>query len=84
MSSERGVGLEKGDAEADPATSRGRPLLLGKRRYGDLRFRLHPVGQTLPGSSNTRSGGLMLLVTLLHGPGKLSVDHVLGKRFFKD
>ncbi len=28
--------------------------------------------------------GLMLLVTLLHGPGKLSVDHVLGKRFFND
>lgn len=26
--------------------------------------------------------GLMLLVTLLHGPGKLSVDHLLRKRFF--
>jgi putative oxidoreductase len=25
--------------------------------------------------------GLMLLVTLLHGPGKLSVDHLLRRRF---
>lgn len=26
--------------------------------------------------------GLMLLVTLLHGPGKLSVDHFIRKRFW--
>jgi putative oxidoreductase len=26
--------------------------------------------------------GLLLLVTLLHGPGKISVDHFLRKRFF--
>ena len=26
--------------------------------------------------------GLLLLVTLLHGPGKLSIDHFLRKRFF--
>lgn len=26
--------------------------------------------------------GLLLLVTLLHGPGKLSVDHFLRRRFF--
>lgn len=26
--------------------------------------------------------GLMLLVTLLHGPGKLSLDHWIGRRFF--
>lgn len=25
--------------------------------------------------------GLLLLVPLLHGPGKLSIDHVLGRRF---
>ncbi len=28
--------------------------------------------------------GLMLLVSLLHGPGKLSLDHFIGKRFFRD
>lgn len=27
--------------------------------------------------------GIMLLVSLLHGPGKLSLDHWIGKRFFK-
>ena len=27
--------------------------------------------------------GLMLLVTLSHGPGKLSLDHWIGKRFFR-
>jgi len=27
--------------------------------------------------------GLLLLVTLLHGPGKLSVDHFLSRRFFR-
>lgn len=26
--------------------------------------------------------GLLLLVTLLHGPGKLSIDHLLRRRFF--
>jgi putative oxidoreductase len=26
--------------------------------------------------------GLLLLITLMHGPGKLSVDHVISKRFF--
>lgn len=26
--------------------------------------------------------GLMLLVTLLHGPGKISIDHFLRRRFF--
>lgn len=26
--------------------------------------------------------GLLLLVTLLHGPGKLSADHFLGRKFF--
>ena len=26
--------------------------------------------------------GLLLLVTLLHGPGKLSLDHWIGRRFF--
>ncbi|MFN0316395.1 MAG: DoxX family protein [Burkholderiales bacterium] len=26
--------------------------------------------------------GLLLLVTLLHGPGKLSVDHLIRRRFF--
>ncbi len=26
--------------------------------------------------------GLMLLVTLMHGPGKLSLDYLLNKRFF--
>ena len=25
--------------------------------------------------------GLLLLVTLLHGPGKLSLDHLIGRRF---
>lgn len=25
--------------------------------------------------------GLLLLVTLLHGPGRLSLDHLIGKRF---
>jgi len=28
--------------------------------------------------------GIMLLVCLLHGPGKLSVDYWIGKRFFND
>ncbi len=28
--------------------------------------------------------GLMLLVSLLHGPGKLSLDYLIGRRFFRD
>lgn len=28
--------------------------------------------------------GLMLLVTLVHGPGKLSIDHFLRQRWFRD
>ena len=28
--------------------------------------------------------GLLLLIPLLHGPGKLSVDHFLRRRFFRD
>jgi len=27
--------------------------------------------------------GLMLLVPVLHGPGKLSIDYLLTKKFFK-
>jgi len=27
--------------------------------------------------------GLLQLVTLLHGPGKISLDHLLGRRFFR-
>ena len=28
--------------------------------------------------------GLMLLVNLLHGPGKLSLDYLISRRFFRD
>ena len=28
--------------------------------------------------------GIMLLVCLLHGPGKLSLDHWIGRRLFSD
>ena len=34
------------------------------------------------GLKDHQQWGLLLLVTLLHGPGKLSVDHLLGGRFF--
>jgi len=34
------------------------------------------------GLKDHQTWGLLLLVTLLHGPGKLSLDHLLGTRFF--
>ncbi|MFL6663537.1 MAG: DoxX family protein [Rhizobacter sp.] len=34
------------------------------------------------GLKEHQTWGLLLLVTLLHGPGALSLDHVLGRRFF--
>jgi len=34
------------------------------------------------GLKDHQTWGLLLLVTLLHGPGKLSLDHLLGARFF--
>ena len=33
------------------------------------------------GLKDHQTWGLLLLVTLLHGPGKLSLDHLLGTRF---
>lgn len=33
------------------------------------------------GLKDHQTWGLLLLVTLLHGPGKLSLDHLLGARF---
>jgi len=33
------------------------------------------------GVKDHQTWGLLLLVTLLHGPGKLSLDHLLGTRF---
>lgn len=35
-----------------------------------------------PGLEQHQVWGLLLLVSLLHGPGKLSLDHWIGKRFF--
>lgn len=35
-----------------------------------------------PGLEQHQVWGLLLLVSFLHGPGKLSVDHWIGKRFF--
>ena len=34
------------------------------------------------GLRDHQTWGLLLLVTLLHGPGKLSLDHLIGRRFF--
>jgi putative oxidoreductase len=34
------------------------------------------------GLKDHQTWGLLLLVTLLHGPGKVSLDHLLGTRFF--
>jgi putative oxidoreductase len=35
----------------------------------------------LAGSRDHQTWGLLLLITLLHGPGKLSLDHLIGLRF---
>ena len=34
------------------------------------------------GLRDHQTWGLLLLITLLHGPGKLSLDHVISRRFF--
>ena len=34
------------------------------------------------GLQDHQTWGLLLLVTLLHGPGKLSLDHLIGRRLF--
>jgi putative oxidoreductase len=34
------------------------------------------------GLRDHQTWGLLLLITLLHGPGKLSLDHLIGRRFF--
>ena len=34
------------------------------------------------GLKDHQTWGLLLLVTLLHGPGALSLDRLLGRRFF--
>jgi putative oxidoreductase len=34
-----------------------------------------------PGIRDHQVWGIMLLVTLLHGPGKLSLDHLIGRKF---
>lgn len=34
------------------------------------------------GLKDHHTWGLLLLVTLLHGPGKLSLDHLIGRRLF--
>ena len=34
------------------------------------------------GLKDHQTWGLLLLVTLLHGPGRLSLDHLLGRRYF--
>ena len=36
------------------------------------------------GLKDHHTWGLLLLVTLLHGPGKLSLDHLIGRRLFGD
>ena len=33
------------------------------------------------GLRDHQTWGLLLLVTLLHGPGKLSLDHLIARRF---
>jgi putative oxidoreductase len=33
------------------------------------------------GLRDHQTWGLLLLVTLLHGPGALSLDHLIGRRF---
>jgi putative oxidoreductase len=34
------------------------------------------------GLKDHQTWGLLLLITLLHGPGKLSLDHLISRRFF--
>lgn len=34
------------------------------------------------GLRDHQTWGLLLLITLLHGPGKLSLDHLIGRRLF--
>jgi len=34
-----------------------------------------------PGIRDHQVWGIMLLVTLLHGPGKISLDHLIGRKF---
>lgn len=36
------------------------------------------------GAKDHQYWGLLLLVTILHGPGKISVDHFLRKRFWRE